>query len=109
MVDILKNAATYEGGLDRGNIMLAARNIHETNPFLHRRPDLDHRRHQGRLPHRGRRRWCSTRSPTRRQLGTYEPVGDLINLEGQLGTYKTVQAAGASVAAATTAAPTTAG
>ena len=24
---ILKNAATYEGGLDRGNIMLAARNI----------------------------------------------------------------------------------
>ncbi len=34
MVDILKNAATYEGGLDRGNIMLAARNIHETNPLL---------------------------------------------------------------------------
>ena len=34
MVDILKNAATYEGGLDRGNIMLAARNIHETSPLL---------------------------------------------------------------------------
>ncbi len=34
MVDILKNAATYEGGLDRGNIMLAARNVHETSPFL---------------------------------------------------------------------------
>ncbi len=26
-----------------------------------------------------------------KQLGTYKPVGDLINLEGQLGTYKTVQ------------------
>ena len=34
MVDMLKNAATYEGGLDRGNLMLAARNVHETNPFL---------------------------------------------------------------------------
>ena len=34
MVTCCKNAATYQGGLDRGNIMLAARNIHETNPLL---------------------------------------------------------------------------
>ena len=39
-----------------------------------------------------------------KQLGTFKQVGDLINLEGKLGTYKTVQAAAAS---ATTAAPST--
>ena len=54
MVDILRNASTYEGGLDRGNIMLAARNIRETNPVLIDGLTVDHRRHQGRLPHRGR-------------------------------------------------------
>ena len=54
MVDMLKNAATYEGGLDRGNIMLAARNIHETSPLLIDGLTVDHRRHEGRLPHRGR-------------------------------------------------------
>ena len=31
------------------------------------------------------------------QLGTFEPVGDLINLEGVLGTYKTVQEAAVAV------------
>ena len=36
------------------------------------------------------------------QLGTYERAGDLINLEGVLGTYKTVQAAAVASDAATT-------
>ena len=31
-----------------------------------------------------------------KQLGTFQPAGDLINLEGQLGTYATVQAAAAT-------------
>ena len=109
MVDILKNAATYEGGLDRGNIMLAARDIHETSPLPVQRADVDHRRDQGRLPHRGRPDGARTRSPTTKQLGTFVPAGDLINLEGQLGTYKTVQDAAAALGTATTAAPTTAG
>ena len=34
MTEILKEAATYEGGLDRGNIMLAARAIDEPMPLL---------------------------------------------------------------------------
>ena len=29
-----------------------------------------------------------------KKLGSFEPAGDLINLEGQLGTYATVKAAG---------------
>ena len=34
ITEILKEAATYEGGLDRGNIMLAARAIDEPMPLL---------------------------------------------------------------------------
>ena len=30
------------------------------------------------------------------QLGTLQPVGDLINLEGQLGTYETARAVAAA-------------
>ena len=90
MVDILKNAATYEGGLDRGNIMLAARNIHETNPLLihglHDRSST-----APRTPTSSRvARWSSTRSPTRPSSARSQPDGDLIDLEGQLGTYATV-------------------
>ena len=40
------------------------------------------------------------------QLGTYQRAGDLINLEGVLGTYETVQAAAVASGGATT---TTAG
>ena len=32
--EVLRQAATYEGGLDRGNIMLAARNIDMVNPLI---------------------------------------------------------------------------
>ena len=35
MVEILKEAASYQGGLDRANIMLAARAIQQNNPLLH--------------------------------------------------------------------------
>ena len=34
MVEILKDAATYEGGLDRGNIALAARHMDVVNPLV---------------------------------------------------------------------------
>ena len=34
MEQILREAATYEGGLDRGNIAVAARQINTANPLL---------------------------------------------------------------------------
>ena len=102
MVDILRNAATYEGGLDRGNIMLAARNIHETNPLLIEGLTSIMDGDEGRLPHRGRPDGRATRSPTRRSSARSSQAGDLINLEGELGTYKTVQEAAVASGGATT-------
>ena len=54
MVEILKEAASYKGGLNRANIMLAARAIQQTNPTLDQGPHLEDGRPEGRLPHRGR-------------------------------------------------------
>ena len=102
MVDILKNAAKYEGGLDRGNIMLAARNIHETNPLLiNGLTSIMDGAKDAYLTEGGQMVKYAVTDP--KQLGTFVKDGDLINLEGQLGTYKTVQ--DATVAAGTT--PTT--
>ncbi len=108
MVDILKNAATYEGGLDRGNIMLAARNIHETSPLLFNGlTSITDGTKDAYLTEGGQMVTYTVTDKTK--LGTYVPAGDLINLEGKLGTYKTVQEAAAALGTATTAAPTTAG
>jgi branched-chain amino acid transport system substrate-binding protein len=101
MVDILKNASTYEGGLDRGNIMLAARNIHETSPMLiDGLTSITDGTKDAYLTEGGRMVKYAVSDP--KALGTFEPVGDLINLEGELGTYKTVQDAAVSSGAATT-------
>ena len=54
MVEILKEAASYKGGLNRANIMLAARAIQQTNPTLITGPHLEDGRPEGRLPDRGR-------------------------------------------------------
>ncbi len=95
MVDILKNAATYEGGLDRGNIMLAARNIHETNPLLiNGLTSITDGTKDAYLTEGGQMVQYTVTDT--KQLGTYQPAGDLINLEGKLGTYKTVQDAAAA-------------
>ncbi len=37
-----------------------------------------------------------------KQIGTLQPAGDVVNLEGQLGTYKTVEQASAATGGATT-------
>ncbi|MFT3851182.1 MAG: ABC transporter substrate-binding protein [Ilumatobacteraceae bacterium] len=101
MVDILKNAATYEGGLDRGNIMLAARNIHETNPFLiNGLTSITDGTKDAYLTEGGKMVKYTVTDP--KALGTFEQVGDLINLEGVLGTYKTVQEAAVASGSATT-------
>jgi branched-chain amino acid transport system substrate-binding protein len=101
MTDILKNASTYEGGLDRGNIMLAARNIRETNPFLlEGLTSITDGTKDAYLTEGGVMAQYKVSDP--KVLGTYERAGDLINLEGILGTYKTVQEAAVASGGATT-------
>jgi branched-chain amino acid transport system substrate-binding protein len=107
MVDILKKASTFQGGLDRGNIMLAARDIHETNPFLIKGlTSVTDGTKDAYLTEGGKMVKYTVTDP--KVLGTYKDAGNLINLEGQLGTYKTVQDAAAS-ATTQPAATTTAG
>ena len=106
MEDILKNAATYQGGLDRGNIMLAARNIHESNPLLIKGlTGITDGTKDAYLTEGGQMVTYTVTDPA--QLGTFVPVGDLINLEGQLGTYKTVQEAAGTATSAPAAATST--
>jgi branched-chain amino acid transport system substrate-binding protein len=108
MADILKNAATYQGGLDRGNIMLAARNIHETNPALiNGLTSITNGDQDAYLTEGGQMVKYQVTDP--KTLGTFVKSGDLINLEGQLGTFKTVKdaAAAAGTSTATTAAAAT--
>jgi branched-chain amino acid transport system substrate-binding protein len=93
MTEILQEAATYEGGLDRGNIMLAARNIKEPMPLL-----LDGLTSQmngmedAYLVEGGQMAIYTVTDPA--ALGSFVKVGDLLNREGELGTYATVSAAG---------------
>ncbi|MEO5899014.1 MAG: ABC transporter substrate-binding protein, partial [Ilumatobacteraceae bacterium] len=106
-VDILKLASSYEGGLDRGNIMLAARHIHETNPALiNGLTSITDGAADAYLTEGGEMVQYKITDP--KALGTFVKAGDLIDLEGKLGTYKTVQDAAASATTAP-AASTTAG
>ncbi|MFT3854356.1 MAG: ABC transporter substrate-binding protein [Ilumatobacteraceae bacterium] len=101
LVDILRNAATYEGGLDRGNIMLAARNIHETNPLLiDGLTSITDGTKDAYLTEGGQMVKYTVSDP--KALGSWQKAGDLINLEGVLGTYKTVQDAAIASGGATT-------
>ena len=95
MVDILKKAATFEGGLDRGNIMLAARDIHENNPLLiEGLTSITNGTQDAYLTEGGQMVKYSVTDP--KTVGTFVKAGDLIDLEGKLGTYKTVENAAAS-------------
>jgi len=96
MTEILQLAATYEGGLDRGNIMLAARAIDKPIPLL---IDGLQARMNGMedayLTEGGQMAEYQVTDPT--ALGTFVKVGDLINNEGKLGTYASVlEASGVS-------------
>ncbi len=92
-VEILKEAATYKGGLNRANIALAAHAIQQTSPFVFpgMTTKLDGLK-DAYLFEAGQMFQYTVTDP--KQLGTFVPSGPLINLEGELGTYKTVQAAG---------------
>jgi branched-chain amino acid transport system substrate-binding protein len=91
--EVLKLASTYEGGLDRGNIMLAARSITETMPLL-----LDgitskmDGMNDAYLIEGGQMAEYQVTDPA--ALGTFVKVGELIDREGELGTYATVAAIG---------------
>ena len=86
-VEILKEASTYNGGLNRPNIMLAARGIDKTMPMLidgitSKMNGLS----DAYLIEGGRVVRYKVTDP--KQLGTFFPQGGVINNEGALGTYK---------------------
>ena len=89
MVEILKEAASYKGGLNRANIMLAARAIQQINPALF--PGLTSKMDglkDAYLIEGGQMMKYTVTDP--KKLGDFVPDGPLINNEGKLGTYATV-------------------
>ena len=86
-VEMLKLASTYDGGLNRPNLMLAARAIDEKNPAV-----LDGVTNKmdgindAYLNEAARVARYKVTDP--KQLGTFFPQGPVINKEGSLGTYK---------------------
>jgi hypothetical protein len=88
----LKEAASYRGGLNRANIALAAHAIQVPSPALMAgvTSKLDGLK-DAYLVEAGQMTQYKVSDP--KQLGTFVPDGSLINLEGQLGTYKTVTSA----------------
>jgi hypothetical protein len=93
IVEIMKEAASYKGGLNRANIMLAARAIQQTNPTLLAglTSKMDGLK-DAYLTEGAQMVQYKVTDP--KKLGSFQPAGDLINLEGKLGTYATVKAAG---------------
>jgi branched-chain amino acid transport system substrate-binding protein len=89
MVEVLKNASTYEGGLDRGNIMLSARNQDVQNPLV-----LDGIQQQvigfddAYLNEGGRMAVYEVADPA--QLGTFVPSGDVIDNNGSIGNFSDI-------------------
>ena len=84
--EVLKQAATYEGGLDRGNIMLAARNIDMENPFvLDGIKNVTAGASDTYLNEGGRMVEYQITDP--KQLGTFVPDGDVVDLNGSLGNF----------------------
>ena len=92
MTEILMEANSYKGGLDRANIMIAARSIDQTSPLLIKglTSKMDGLK-DAYLTEGGQMVTYNVTDPTK--LGTFAPAGDLINLEGQLGSYATVKKA----------------
>ena len=90
MEEILKEAATYEGGLNRANIMLAARGIDKTMPLS--LPGLTNTMNglkDAYLTEGGRVAQYKVTDP--KALGTFVKVTDVINNDGGLGTYTKFQ------------------
>ncbi len=91
-VEAVKRAATFQGGIDRGNIMLAARALNENNPMFY--PGITTYTDglkDGYTAEGGQMVQYTVTDKSK--LGTLVPVGTLQNLEGHLGTYATVEEA----------------
>ena len=99
--EILKLASTYEGGLNRANVALAMRAMDQPLPLL-----LDGLSYKSfgttdeYLFEGGQVARYKVTDP--KAIGTFTPVGDLINFEGQLGTYENFADALKAGATATT-------
>ncbi len=93
MVETLKEAASYKGGLNRANIMLAARAIQQSNPILFNglTSKMDGLK-DAYLTEGGQMQKYTITDP--KKLGNWVPDGPLINNEGKLGTYATVSSVG---------------
>ncbi len=84
--EVLKIASTYKGGLNRANVMLAHRAMDQPLPLL--LPGLSYKTFGDTdqyLFEGGQVAQYVVTDP--KATGTFKPVGDLINFEGQLGTY----------------------
>jgi branched-chain amino acid transport system substrate-binding protein len=91
MVEILKEASTYEGGLDRANMMLAARGIDKVMPLsLEGITNKMDGVNDAYLVEGGRVAKYTVTDP--KALGSFVKVSDVINNEGKLGTYEKFQA-----------------
>jgi branched-chain amino acid transport system substrate-binding protein len=100
-VEAVKRAATFQGGLDRGNIMLGARAMNEINPMFY--PGITTYTDGLKDAYTGEGGQMVQYTVTdKSKLGTLVPVGALQNLEGQLGTYATVEKASAVSEGSTT-------
>jgi hypothetical protein len=88
---ILKEAASYRGGLNRANIALASHELQVAAPIL--LPGVtsivDGLKDQY-IVESGQMVKYTVTDP--KQLGNFVPDGPLINVEGQLGTYKNIAA-----------------
>ncbi len=86
-VEVLKQAATYQGGLNRANIMLAARALDKVMPLA--LPGVTNKMegvNDAYLNEASRVARYKVTDP--KQLGTFFAQGAVVNKEGSLGTYK---------------------
>lgn len=86
-VELLKIAASYEGGLNRANMMLAARALDKPMPLT--LPGVTNKMEGDKDAYLNEAaRVARYKISDPKQLGTWFPQGKVINKEGALGTYK---------------------
>ena len=91
-VEALKLASTYEGGLNRANLMLANRALDKAMPLT--LPGVTNKLEGGKDAYLNEAaRVARYRVRDKKDLGTWYPQGAVINKEGSLGTYAKFKAA----------------
>jgi branched-chain amino acid transport system substrate-binding protein len=95
MEAIVKEAATYEGGVNRGNIAVAARNITFQNPFALDGIKMETNFAKDAYLFEGGQMAKYTIDPNdKTKLGSFVKEGELIDNNGKLGNYDDVLASG---------------